>query len=452
MNIRGKPFINNIYNTISEWKSYIQYSINDNTDKDSLKILCIQGLYGYRSGILGKLFDYVGYRLSQYIKPKFISSFSDDIESNDFEIVTLFISIITRVIPFYNYVTNDPKQIFVDILGFMNENRSMTSMFDLESLFLLKPLYDSGCAIYANKKYKHCGFEKWCCKNTVSNKGMTWCYFECLESSSGISVINLDFNEENTDSEDIQCLKQIIELKNKLENNYGLSLETYETYIVGNFNIAFNISNILHEITDKLKILQNEGFTMLNNLGYADSTEFIFYNKYDGYDIIEHIDLTTKSLELNTMFYKINRISNKNKYSTINPLFMNKLIERLKELEETKKEEEVKVEEVEEVKEEEIKVEEVKEEVKEEEIKVEEVKEEEKKEEEIKIEEVKEEEEGFITSRLQEIKIDDNSNNDETRVVNILENINIRDNYFNEINDNLYLSSSTSLSDDWDIL
>ena len=31
------------------------------------------------------------------------------------------------------------------------------------------------------------------------------------------------------------------------------------------------------------------------------------------------------------MFYKINRISNKNTYSTINPLFINKLIDRLKE-------------------------------------------------------------------------------------------------------------------------
>ncbi len=427
MNIHGKPFINNIYNNIPVWKSYIQYSINDNSDKDSLKILCIQGLYGFRSGILGKMFDYLGYNLSQYIKPKFISRFFNDIESNDFEIITLFISIITRIIPLYNYIAIDPKQMFADILGFINENRSMTSMFDIKSLFLLKPLYDSGCAIYSNKKYKYCGFEKWCCKNSNYNKGMTWCYFESDDNSYGITIINLDFNENNTDSDDIYCLKQIIDLKNKLESIYAVSLETYETYIVGNFNITFNISNILHEITDKLKILQNGGFTMLNNIGYADSTEFIFYNKYDGYDIIEHIDLTTKSLELNTMFYKINRISHKNKYSIINPLFMNKLIERLKELEETKeKKEETK----------EYNIEEVKEEVKEEEIK-----------EEAK-EEVKEEE-SFIISELKEIKIDDNSSNDETRVLNILENINIRDNYFNEINDN---SSLTSLSDEWDIL
>jgi hypothetical protein len=38
-------------------------------------------------------------------------------------------------------------------------------------------------------------------------------------------------------------------------------------------------------------------------------------------DIIEHIDLTTKSLELNTMFYKINRISNTSKNRIlVNPI------------------------------------------------------------------------------------------------------------------------------------
>ena len=425
MNIRGKPFINNIYNNILKWKSYIKYSINDNSEEDSLKILCIQGLYGYRSGVLGKLFDYTGYHISQYTIPGFISSFFENIESNDFEIITLFISIITRILPFYNYITIDPKQMFVDVFGFINENESMSSMFDLNSLFLLKPLYDSGCAIYSNKKYKYCGFEKWTCKKSISNKGMTWCYFECLESFSGVTIINLDFKDDNTDFEDIECLKHIVDLKNKLENNYGTSLETYETYVVGNFNISFNVSNIIYEIGHKLKILENEGLKIVNNLGGITSTEFIFYNKYDSQDIVEHIDLTTSSLELDTMFYKINRISNKNTYSTINPLFINKLIDRLKEFkdkEEVEEDKEVVEEDKEVVEEDKEVIEEDKEVI-----------------EEDKVEEDKEVND--MSSKLQEIKIDGES-------LNIMEKISIHDDYF----DDLIIHTHISPHDEWDIL
>jgi len=373
------------------WKYHINNSVCKDLNDNSLKIICVQGLFGYRSGILGKISDYFSYNISQYVNPLYLSKFLN-VDSNDLEIITFFISIITRIIPFYNCITIDPKNLFTDILGFINENHSVTSMFDYKSLFMLEPLYDSGCAIYSNKKYKYCGFEKWYCKNTISNKGMTWCYFESDDGCNGISVINIDFNDNNTDFEDIECLKHIVELKNNLEIKYATITNTYETYIVGNFNIHFNISNILYEIKDKLKIIENEGFEILNNIYGVDTTEFIFYNKYDSYNTVEHIDLSTIPLEIPcAIFYKFNRIVTIDKY-TINPLFINQLKKRLKEIKNSRQT--------------------IKEEV----------------------------EVNTIPNNLQQIKIDNISDKSCE--------INIKDDYFNSS----CLTVETSLSDDWDIL
>jgi hypothetical protein len=393
-NIHGKPFADNIYNNISVWNQYIkdQIDTNDNDGK-SLKILCVQGLYGYRSGLLGKVFDYIGYNLSRCFNPT-LTSFLINTESNDFELFTLLVSTITRILPLYNYNVIDPKYL-LNTLGFANDNYSMTGMFDFKSLFLLKPFYDSGCAIYANRKYKYCGFEKWNSKNGYANKGMTWCYFECLYSLTGITVINLDFNENNTDLEDIDCLYQILSLKNMLEDKYILrSINSYETYIVGNFNIPFNASNIICNIRDKLQILQNAGLIVLNDNYKCETTEFILYNKYNMTEIVEHNDLTTSPLNTkNNMFYKINKIQ-KNYNCGINPIFINSLKSRLKEIDSKKKKQ---IQELEEIKEDE-ELEEVNVDVEDQEENVEvkdkdenvEVKYEDVKDEEVKDEEVKE--------------------------------------------------------------
>ena len=80
--------------------------------------------------------------------------------------------------------------------AYKNENNSQPSLFDIKSLFLLEPIYDSGCAIFSNKNYTECGFEKWestFVREKYTNKGMTWCYYESESKQNGITIINLDF-------------------------------------------------------------------------------------------------------------------------------------------------------------------------------------------------------------------------------------------------------------------
>jgi hypothetical protein len=48
-------------------------------------IQCVQGAYGYRSGIFGNIFNFLSENISEFHKPKFISTFmNNDIKSNDY--------------------------------------------------------------------------------------------------------------------------------------------------------------------------------------------------------------------------------------------------------------------------------------------------------------------------------------------------------------------------------
>ena len=112
-------------------------------------------------------------------------------------------------------------------MQFINNNSSYCSLYNLNSLFLLRPFFDSGCAIYSNKKSTSTGFEKWQTINNKyydTNKGMVWSYFESENQREGITVINLDFYDNNNDLDDIKHLQQIVELKNTLQNRFANNL------------------------------------------------------------------------------------------------------------------------------------------------------------------------------------------------------------------------------------
>ena len=58
-------------------------------------------------------------------------------------------------------------------------------------------------------------------------------------------------------------------------------LKNYETYIVGNFYILFNMSNIIKEINDKLLILQNANIQILSDKEDVVCEKYILYSKFD---------------------------------------------------------------------------------------------------------------------------------------------------------------------------
>jgi hypothetical protein len=151
----------------------------------------------------------------------------------------------------------------------------------MKSLFLLEPIFDSGCAICSNKDYKECGFEKWgfsVNSEKYKNKGMTWAFYESENNDRGISVINVCFNNDNCTLADVYNLNQLVSLKNKLDITFSGQVSTYETYITGDFHIPFNMSCILSDVDDTLTILKNANIKIISNPDIASSTCFIMYS------------------------------------------------------------------------------------------------------------------------------------------------------------------------------
>lgn len=293
-NINGVPLTScNLSKRIYEYKKFINENINEDFLDDELFIISIQGLYGYRSGILGYLFNKLSFELSQNNNPILLKSFlnlfiSESVEANDFEIFSTFLSMISRKIPFLNIGNWDLKKfISNEYINNFIPNKSLPSIFDLKSLYLLNPLFDSGCTIISNQKFVESGFEKWniidSCNfnNRLFNKGINWAYYESKDKKNGISIINFELVK----TEDLYTFQfnQLLELKNTLEKTFANNTEypkiKYETFIIGNFDYEFNLKNIFEEINKIWEIFEINGLQILNNTNIS-TTNFILYNNY----------------------------------------------------------------------------------------------------------------------------------------------------------------------------
>lgn len=153
--------------------------------------------------------------------------------------------------------------------GAGSNNKSVSSMFDIRSI-AMKPLLDSGCAIYANKPAREHGFERW---NTwgdsgwmedMANKGIVWAYFEAPNRKQGICVLTLHVAGASPQGTDVAQLKQLVLLKAKLEQRFSSRVMTYETYVAGDFNIEFNKRHEDDVILEKWNILRRCGFTIIS--------------------------------------------------------------------------------------------------------------------------------------------------------------------------------------------
>lgn len=303
--LEGTPTRHNIFNNIRRWKTVIEEQSTQDLKEDELNIFCIQGLYGYNSGFIGNLLNFLSYGLSTFSTPVIVSYLLNlcyETNSNDYELITFLLSIITRIIPINNFVNFDPKN-YTKVFEYTNENKSFPNNCNLSSLFLLQPIFDSGCAIYSNRKPVNSGFEPWGhVPNKYKNKGMTWCYFRDENKNSGISVINIDLEDSNP-LHTMSNLKQLTELKHSLENHYSYNVEKYETYIVGSFDILLNFRMFAPETQAKYKILSDAGIQILNET--ASDDQFIMYSSFDAKNN-KHIDLSVYMEQDENMLYKFN--------------------------------------------------------------------------------------------------------------------------------------------------
>lgn len=296
LNINGIPLKNNnLSKRIYEYKNFSHESmINNSINDNELCILSIQGLYGYRVGILGLLTNHISFMLSKKNNPTYLQKFinlfrkKNPLLGNDFEIISFILSIFNRTIPIINYGNWNLKNKFEnDKIKDVTKNISMPSIYNLKSLYLQNPLYDSGCSIYSNKIPLNNGFEPWNTRNklvineNIYNKGITWCYFQSENSDKGITIISVNIDDNIPEWIISEQLKQIVKLKNNLENKFNLNVKYYETYLMGDFKIEYNI-NFLDK--EPYNILEKSNFRIISNNQDISSTHFIFHAKDNYYE------------------------------------------------------------------------------------------------------------------------------------------------------------------------
>lgn len=283
-NLEGTPLVNSIYSNISNWRTSISSKLKNPVEDNELQIVCLQGVYGYRTGFIGYIANSIAEYLSRTSNPTILSYLLKqfwDTDSNDYEIIAFLLSVLSRVIPINNIVTYDVKES-INVLEFSTDNYSQPGVLDLRSLFLHDPIFDSGCVIYSNRRSSLCGFDKW--ENSIGeihskNKGITWAFYRSDNKGTGILVINVDFNENNNDDVDTLNLEQVICAKNRIEEQVEASQYTsFSTYIAGNFNIPFNISKILPVIEAKRLILEKANIKIISDSDSVYCNSFIMSN------------------------------------------------------------------------------------------------------------------------------------------------------------------------------
>jgi hypothetical protein len=261
-----KSWNRNIWKLVATHNLY-PYSLSD------LSILCLHEAYSHRVGVFGYGFNFFSYLLSQNCESFIIKNCLDflclpSIQSNDAETIAHYLSLPFRVLPFFNLVHWDSKS-FIDSNHYKyiyRFDKSKPSSTDLKSLFLLNPLYDSGCAICSSVPADIYDFEKWSVSSYhysdySINKGICWALFK--------NILIITFNliiDENLYHDQ---LKQVLSLKNNLMTKYIFN----ETFIVFNDTEPDNDFFIKNNFT-----LCCDPKNSMKKIYYCNSSS---YNKYN---------------------------------------------------------------------------------------------------------------------------------------------------------------------------
>lgn len=201
---------------------------NINYIPNFFNLVILKGMYGYRSGLIGRFLHNLSWALS---------------DCCDIEKLILNFNIATRVIPlmvpFINDVSWDPKSFLKPDLLFSIPNLSLPDI-TFSSLFYLRPLFDSGYSILSDEKPIESGFEPWTTNEiTRVNSGMQWAIF-----TKGL-VINTDIYDLNSETIKLK-LKQINNLKNRLNQNITILISHFsftDTMPEWEYLSDFNILN-----------------------------------------------------------------------------------------------------------------------------------------------------------------------------------------------------------------
>lgn len=251
-NTKAKPwFTENIYSKSKLFRQVLSSELPKATnDNQEIYLIVLNETYGYRTGLLGYIFTYLSN--TNIYKPNFLTKLlnkscfvSNSLHTNDYDIISFFLSRLTSLIPIINYGFWDYKYVFNNILKYKTVNNSYPSIFNLFS-----PYLDNGICFFSNKKPYESGFKKLNTINSslqdnITNRGIEWLVFRNNEKVVIVITFNLSDNLDDTIK--LQEIYQIVYQYDLLEEKYKNKI--IETYILGDFKlkISHQIKNIFHD-------------------------------------------------------------------------------------------------------------------------------------------------------------------------------------------------------------
>ena len=266
INLNSIPCFSENSSDYNKWTEMFDKKVDFTSDK--LQIACVQGVYGYRCGILGKLLSYMSHNLNfntHYIQ-NFLNSNCEffkknNLHSNDLLLFSSFFSIFNRFFPFFNFGNWDYKHYLVsDKYKYLNDNLSISNIFTL-----LNPILDSGCCILSNFKPIKSGYEPLEFYNKISlsdnyaSKGIVWSLYNVNDENILICTFNL--SDDLSTAIKLLELEQIMKVVMDIEKSLSFNVKTY---IVGDFKCILNYNDL------------SRNFLYFNN-----DTQYIFYKPSD---------------------------------------------------------------------------------------------------------------------------------------------------------------------------
>jgi len=233
----------------------IKEFIDDIDQNDEFSIVCLNGVYGYRSGIFGFLMNH----LSKCIKnqPTCIKNFvngkcfkDDPFYCNDIDIIASYCCYINRFIPILNFGYWDNQKTFINHNYFQSQLKYINNDSQQKLFSFSNPMLDSGCAFISNKSPLYKGFvpleKSDSYLDKLINKGIQWNYYEIQKVGYIFITFNLSSDRSYTrkwfEIEEIICLANEIQLKYV---NFDI-ITDFHCIIIGDFKIDLSyISHIL---------------------------------------------------------------------------------------------------------------------------------------------------------------------------------------------------------------
>jgi hypothetical protein len=253
INFNSIPF--HSQSNFNEEFDVIKDFIDDTNQNEQFSIVCLNEVYGYRSGIFGFCLNY----LSNCIKsqPTLIKNYmnsqcykNNPFFCDDFDIIASYCSYLNRFIPILNFGYWDNQKTFLNY----NYDHSQLKYINNDSQQKLcsfsHPMLDSGCAFISNKIPLFKGFlpleKSDSYFDNLIHKGIQWNYYE-IENVGYIFITfnlssDLGYNRKWFEIEQIICLANEIQLK-YVDFDF---IENLHCFIIGDFKIdLLHISNIL---------------------------------------------------------------------------------------------------------------------------------------------------------------------------------------------------------------